>query len=260
MCQKDYIKKIEKKKYKHLNFVEKTQIERWYNIEKKPCSEIAKLLNKSVRTIQREIKRGTVENLTTELEIKYVYSSEISEQKYRYNMTAKGPNIKLEANYKLVEYIENGIKKERKSPEILVEEIKRKKDEFGVILCAKTIRNCIHKRILNLTEKDMIYKKVYKEKNKKKIHFDKVPAEKSIDFRPKEANDRSEYGHWEGDLVIGKEGKGAALLTFTERMTREEIIFKIPSKQSIHIAKSIDKLERKYKSEFKKKFKTMVLR
>ena len=112
MCQKDYIKKIEKKKYQHLNFVEKTQIERWYNIEKKPCSEIAKLLNKSVRTIQREIKRGTVENLTTELEIKYVYSSEISEQKYRYNMTAKGPNIKLEANYKLVEYIENGIKKE----------------------------------------------------------------------------------------------------------------------------------------------------
>lgn len=258
MCQKDYIKKIEKKKYQHLNFVEKTQIERWYNIEKKPCSEIAKLLNKSVRTIQREIKRGTVENLTTELEIKYVYSSEISEQKYRYNMTAKGPNIKLEANYKLVEYIENGIKKERKSPEILVEEIKRKKDEFGVILCAKTIRNCIHKRILNLTEKDMIYKKVYKEKNKKKIHFDKVPAEKSIDFRPKEANDRSEYGHWEGNLVIGKEGKGAALLTFTERMTREEIIFKIPSKQSIHIAKSIDKLERKYKSEFKKKFKTIT--
>jgi hypothetical protein len=27
-------------------------------------------------------------------------------------MTAKGPNIKLDANYKLVEYIENGIKKE----------------------------------------------------------------------------------------------------------------------------------------------------
>ena len=27
-------------------------------------------------------------------------------------MTAKGPNIKLDANYRLVEYIENGIKKE----------------------------------------------------------------------------------------------------------------------------------------------------
>lgn len=83
MCQKDYNKKIEKKKYQHLNYVEKTQIERWYNIEKKACSEIAKLLNKSVRTIQREIKRGMVENLTTQLEIKYVYSADVSEKKYK---------------------------------------------------------------------------------------------------------------------------------------------------------------------------------
>lgn len=258
MCQKDYIKKNIEKKYQHLNYVEKTQIERWHNIEKKPCSEIAKLLNKSVRTIQREIKRGLVENLTTLLEIKYVYSADVSEQKYRYNMTAKGPNVKLDANYKLVEYIENGIKKEKKSPEILVAEIKRKKEEFGDIVCAKTIRNCIHKRILNLTEKDMIYKKEFKEKNKNKTHFDKVPAEKSIDFRPKGANDRSEYGHWEGDLVVGKDGKGAALLTFTERMTREEIIFKIPSKHAINVAKALDKLERKYKSKFKNKFKTIT--
>ena len=105
MCQKDYNKKIEKKKYQHLNYVEKTQIERWYNIEKKTCSEIAKLLNKSVRTIQREIKRGLVKNLTSELVEIWVYSAEVSKQKYRYNMTAKGPNIKLDANYKLVEYI-----------------------------------------------------------------------------------------------------------------------------------------------------------
>ena len=258
MCQKDYNKKSVEKKYQHLNYVEKTQIERWHNIDKKPCSEIAKLLNKSIRTIQREIKRGLVENLTTLLEIKYVYSADVSEQKYRYNMTAKGANIKLNTNYKLVEYIENGIKKERKSPEILVAEIKRKKEEIGVIVCAKTIRNYIHKRILNLTEKDMIYKKVYKEKNENKTHCNKVPAEKSIDFRPKEANERSEYGHWEGDLVVGKYGKGAALLTFTERMTREEIIFKIPSKHAINVAKSIDKLERKYKSKFKNKFKTIT--
>ena len=261
MCQKNYnIEKKEKKefKYKHLNYTEKTQIERWYNIEKRKCSEIAKLLNKSVRTIQREIKRGLVENLKSNLEVIYVYSADVSEQKYRYNMTAKGPNIKLEADYKLTEYIENGIKKERKSPEILVAEIKRKKEEFNVVISAKTIRNYIHKRILNLTEKDMIYKKEYKEKNKKKEHCTKVPAEKSIDFRPQEANNRSEYGHWEGDLVVGKEGKGAALLTFTERMTREEIIMKIPSKHSKNVARALDKLEKIYGNEFKKKFKTIT--
>ena len=261
MCQENYnIEDKQKKefKYKHLNYTEKTQIERWYNIEHRKCSEIAKLLNKSVRTIQREIKRGLVKNLTTELVEIRVYSADVSEQKYRYNMTAKGPDIKLDADYKLAEYIENGIKKDKKSPEILVAEIKRKAEEFKVIVCGKTIRNCIHKRILNLTEKDMIYKKEYKEKNKEKTHCSKVPAEKSIDFRPEEANNRSVYGHWEGDLVVGKEGKGAALLTFTERKTREEIIMKIPSKHSINVARGLDLLEKKYGKEFKNKFKTIT--
>ena len=101
MCQKDYNRKSKKRKYQHLNYVEKTQIERWYNIEKKRCSEIAKLLNKSVRTIQREIKRGEVSIKTTLWEDKLVYSADVSEQKYRYNMTAKGPNIKLDKDYKL---------------------------------------------------------------------------------------------------------------------------------------------------------------
>ena len=38
----------------------------------------------------------------------------------------------------------------------------------------------------------------------------------------------------------------------------EEIIFKIPSKHAVNVAKSIDKLERKYKAEFKDKFKTIT--
>ena len=104
----------------------------------------------------------------------------------------------------------------------------------------------------------MIYKKEYKEKNKEKTHCSKVPAEKSIDFRPEEANDRSIYGHWEGDLVVGKEGKGAALLTFTERKTREEIIMKILSKHSKNVAKGLDILEKKYGKKFKNKFKTIT--
>ena len=44
----------------------------------------------------------------------------------------------------------------------------------------------------------------------------------------------------------------------TERMTREEIIIKIPSKHAINITKSLDQLEKKYGSKFKEKFKTIT--
>lgn len=261
MCQKNYNKENKKNKefkYKHLNYIERTQIERWYNIEKKTCLEISKLLNKSKRTIQREINRGRVRNLTSELIEIYVYSADVAQQKYDYYIHSKGPEIKLGADYKLAEYIEKGIKEEKKSPEILINDITKYKLEFKSKVCAKTIRNCIHKRILNLTEKDMIYKKEYTDKNREKYHCIKVPAEKSIDFRPQEANERTEYGHWEGDLVVGKENRGSALLTFTERLTREEIIIKIAGKKSEYVKKAIDELEKKYKEKFYKKFKTIT--
>ena len=258
MCQKNYIKNKKEKKYSHLNYTERTMIERWYNIDKKSCSEIAKLLNKSVRTIQREIKRGLVDNLTSDYEFIKVYSADVAQQKYNYYIHSKGPEIKLEKDYKLAEYIENGIKEEKKSPEVLINDIEKYSLKFDCNVCAKTIRNYIHKKVLNVTEKDMIYKKKHKDKNKEQYHCIKVPAEKSIDFRPKEANERTEYGHWEGDLVVGKYNKGSALLTFTERLTREEIIIKIPGKKAEYVKKAIDDLERKYGKDFKNKFKTIT--
>ena len=133
MCQINYNKDNKKNKefkYKHLNYTERTMIERWYNIEKKTCLEIAKLLNKSVRTIQRELNRGKVKNLTSELIEIYVYSADVSQQKYNYYIHSKGPEIKLGADYKLAEYIEKGIKEEKKSPEILINDITKNKLEF----------------------------------------------------------------------------------------------------------------------------------
>ena len=85
-----------------------------------------------------------------------------------------------------------------------------------------------------------------------------IPAEKSIEYRPNEANSRKVNGHWEEDLVVGKQGTKTVLFTLTERMTRQEIIIKLPNKETKTIAKAIDKIERKYGSKFYNMFRSIT--
>ena len=254
MCLLNYNKKT--KKYKHLTYTERTMIERWYNKEKLSKKEIAERLDKSERTIRREIKRGLTTNLTSELiEIK-VYSADIAHNEYILNLEAKGQELKIGSNIEIVEKIETMIKEEKKSPEVIAFELGNK----GLIeISARTIRNYIYDgNVFNLKDEDMIYNKKHKSKNKEKRIAKHTPPDKSIENRTEEANNRSEYGHWEGDLIIGKRKKGCVLLTFTERMTREEIIIKIKGKNNEYVVKAINGLERKYGKRFYTKFKTIT--
>ena len=255
MCHKNNTTK--ERKGKHLDYSERLSIERWWNRDKRTKVEIAGLLDRNEKTIRNEIKRGIVKNLTTDLIEIWVYSADIAQQKYEYYLKAKGPKLKIDNDYELKEYVEKSIKEDKKSPEVIAKEIKQMK--FKTTMCARTIRNNIYAGdIYDIKPKDMIYNKEYKDKNSEKTVCDKVPAEKSIDYRPKEADIREVYGHWEGDLVIGKRKRGSVLFTLTERKTREEIIVKLPGKKAEYVAKAIDKIEKRYKQKFYKKFKTIT--
>jgi IS30 family transposase len=55
----------------------------------------------------------------------------------------------------------------------------------------------------------------------------------SIEKRPLEINQRQHPFDWEGDLVKGVRRKNQpALMTLTERLTRFEIVIKIPNYQA----------------------------
>ena len=255
MCQDNNTTKS--RKGKHLEYSERQSIERWFNRDKRTKVEIADLLDRTEKTIRNEIKRGLVKNLTSELIEIWVYSADVEQERYEYYLKAKGPELKIDNDYELKEYVEKSIKEEKKSPEVIAEEIKEM--NFKTKMCARTIRNNIASGdIYDIAPKDMIYNKIYKEKNKGKKVCEKVPPEKSIDYRPEKANTREEYGHWEGDLVIGKRKKGAVLFTLTERKTREEIIIKLESKEAKEVANALDILEKIYKKEFSNKFKTIT--
>ena len=82
-------------------------------------------------------------------------------------------------------------------------------------------------------------------------------AGRSIDFRPAVVKLRSEFGHWEGDCVIGKKsGVDEVLLTLTERVSRIELIFKMRDKTAASVCKVLNMLSRK--CNFKELFKSIT--
>ncbi len=205
------------------------------------------LLSKSERTIRREIKRGKVEHTTSELLKIRVYNAEYAQNDADSKNSAKGPLIKLGKDWKLVDRISKLIKEDKYSPYAVLRHLERTEWPSTTRICEKTLYNYIAAGdITGITVKDLLYKgKRFKPKGKPKRHSNAMNASRSIDKRPKEANDRTVAGHWEMDTIYsGKDCSPSCLLTLTERKTKAEIARKIPDRTAASVKKEIDKIER----------------
>jgi len=247
--------------FKHLTERERYQIEILLK-EKKEPKEIARMLGKHKRTIEREIDRGTVRMLTSELEYENRYCADTAQLRYLRNGQNKGAGLKIGKDHELARYIEKRIIKDRYSPDAVIGEIRAKGIEFETNICTKTLYNYIDKEIFaNITNKDLLVKRKRKKGkyNKVRIAHRNLKGT-SIEERPEPIEKREEYGHWEMDCVVGRQGGSrAALLVLTERSSRKEIIRKMPDKKQESVQKVLDELERKKGSRFYEEFKTITV-
>lgn len=247
--------------FKQLTERERYQIEILLK-EKRTPSEVAIVLGKHKRTIEREIARGTVQMMNTDLSFKNQYCADTAQVVSLRNAQNKGAGLKIGHDHKLAQHIEKKIIKEQYSPDAVIGEIRKKGLKFNTTICTKTLYNYIDKEVFaKISNNDLPVKRKPKKGKYQRVRVAHNNLKgTSIEERPKEIETRTEYGHWEMDLVVGKQGgSGAALLVLTERRTREEIIRKMPDKTQESVQQALDKLERQQKKKFYERFKTITV-
>jgi len=248
------------RKGKHLNFNERILIEGFRKVGMSD-SNIANELGRDRRTVNREVKLGTVVHLRSDLSTTAVYSADRAQDVRDLNASAKGPAVKLKARSVAVEFIRYYIAVKKWSPEAVAARMKRK--GMGDAVCAKTIYNHIDKGEIPGVSNETLWEKRLRGKKHKSLHRRPkrgVPPGRSIEDRPAEIADRQQAGHWEIDLVVGGIGKGtAALLTLIERKSRKLIVRKIKDKTQAAVVRAVNGIERSMgKEAFKATFKSIT--
>ena len=226
----------------HLTHDDRIKIEALLK-EKHTPKEIANNIGCHISTIYRELKRGRYEHRNSDWTTEERYSPDIADEKYRENLAAKGPGLKIGNDIELAEYIENKIVNEKYSPGAVLGEIKHKGITFSVTISKTTLYSYIDKGIfLHLTNKDLPVKKNEKKKYDK-VRRTRAQKGDSIEKRPEIVNTRETFGHWEMDTVVGLRGKSKkSLLVLTERKTRKEIIMELKRHTAAEVVKSLNRL------------------
>jgi IS30 family transposase len=134
-----------------------------------PAKEIARQLGRDRRTVEREIKRGSVVQRDSQWRDRLVYCADVGQRVHEERAANKGRGLKIGHDYALARHIEQRVGKDGLSPDAAIGEIKAKGLGFRTTLCAKTVYNMIDGGFfLNISNKDLPSKRAKKKRPYKK--------------------------------------------------------------------------------------------
>lgn len=247
------------RRFTHLSWTDRLKIEQMLK-EGYKVQQIADALHVHNSTIYREKKRGLTIQRTSDWIDREVYCADEAERKYRENLAAKGPELKIGADKALAAYLEDKMLNEKYSPAAALAKIKEEKRVFSVEISEWTLYSYIAKGVFLHLRSENLPMGGKKKRTYRQVKASRAPKGDSIEIRPEQIQDRAEVGHWEMDTVESGRGSTRRLLVLTERATRKELMFLIPDGKASTVVATLDRLERKVgTASFAEMFKTITV-
>lgn len=234
--------------YKRLDLKDREEISKgiWAN---ESFSSIAKRIGRPVSAVSREVWSNT--------KYKWCYSAEKA-QKRADEVKRKGRRPrKLDKNPKLKEYVYEKLRDEEWSPEEIANRIKLDYPQDNTMrISHETIYQhlyCLPKGELKKELIKGLRQERKRRQSRKNAHYKRQGIQDiiSISERPKEVEDRIVPGHWEGDLIIGKNHQ-SAIGTLVERTTRLTLIITLKEKDAFSVRNAMAKAFKKIPKQFRK--------
>ena len=228
--------------YKHLSEAERGEIEAYLSVGLKPA-EITRRLGRNRSTITREINRSSitqVKKVNGQKVYYHHYYADVAHNRYRHAREASY-YLKLDcvSDDFLRAFTEAMREKSRVHSVDTFVHTYRLQHVDAVVPSTKTLYNYIHQGLLEIKVIDLpravrIRKKFTKHPSTKK-HLGK-----SIEERPEEINNRSRFGDWEIDSVLGGKTIGEpSILTLVERQTRYAVTKKLVEKKAEFVNQAV---------------------
>ena len=225
-------------KYHRLTFEEREEISRLLS-QRCSFNTIAGCLNRDKSTVSREINRRS--------ENKYVYRAIRAQNRARRNSSKrKSGKRKLDRNPRLREEVMAKLRL-RWSPEQIATFLKKKyPQDKGMTISHEAIYTYLYVLPKGQLRKELLScLRQGRKRRRKKNRKDRAVERKledmiSIEERPSEVAERTVPGHWEGDLIIGK-NRQSALGTLVERTTRTTILVPLPNREATTVRKAFAK-------------------
>jgi IS30 family transposase len=213
--------------YVQLDLTERRRIAKLYH-QNMAVSEIAKAVGRHRSTIYRELRRNRfVDREMPELNGYYcVTADEYAKQRRKHQSKL----LKFrELRDAVVDRLKAGW-----SPEQIAGRLRFENGAFGI--CHETIYKYVYSN--QDSEADLFrflpeHRRKRRPRNVRRQRGVELPAMLAYKNRPSEVNERNQFGHWEGDLVMFRKEFGKAnLTTLVERKTRYMAIFRNNDRQS----------------------------